>query len=85
MPSGKLRLEGEVAIVTGAGSSGAGVGTGKAISIPFAPEGARVLPVDRVGEWAEETRTAIREQGGEVCVCEAGAVVALAIRQRRTA
>ena len=39
----RLRLSGKVAIVTGAGSSGSGVGTGKATSTLFAREGARVL------------------------------------------
>ena len=37
------RLDGKVSIVTGAGSSGPGVGTGKATSILFAREGAKVL------------------------------------------
>jgi NAD(P)-dependent dehydrogenase (short-subunit alcohol dehydrogenase family) len=60
-----------VAIVTGAGSSGPGIGTGKAISVLFAREGARVLLVDRIGERAEETHTAVREEGGEAAVCEA--------------
>ena len=45
----QLRLSGKVAIVTGAGSSGPGVGTGKAAAILFAREGARVLLVDQVG------------------------------------
>ena len=40
------RLEGKVAIVTGAGSSGDGVGNGKAAAILFAREGAKVLLVD---------------------------------------
>ena len=40
------RLEGKVAIVTGAGSSGPGIGNGKATSITFAKEGAKVLLVD---------------------------------------
>lgn len=71
MQSGRPRLEGKVAVVTGAGSSGPGVGTGKAISILFSREGARVLLVDRVGERAEETLAAVREEGGEATVCEA--------------
>ena len=65
------RLEGKVAIVTGAGSSGPGVGTGKATSILFAREGARVLLVDRVATHVEETLAAIREEGGEASVYEA--------------
>ncbi len=53
MEPGRLRLEGKVAIVTGAGSSGPGVGTGKAISILFAREGARVwrLIMKPLGGW----------------------------------
>ena len=47
------RLQGKVAIVTGAGSSGPGTGTGKAISVLFAREGARVLLVDRIAKHAE--------------------------------
>ena len=62
------RLEGKVAIVTGAGSSGPGVGTGKATSILFAREGARVLLVDLVAERAEETLREIEELGGEASV-----------------
>ena len=41
------RLEGKVAIVTGAGSRGLGLGNGKATAILFAREGARVLCVDQ--------------------------------------
>ena len=65
------RLEGKVALVTGAGSSGPGVGTGKATSILFAREGARVLLVDMVAKRAEETLATIREEGGEASVFEA--------------
>ena len=58
------RLAGKVAIVTGAGSSGPGVGNGKAASILFAREGARVLLVDRELDRAEETLRLIEEEGG---------------------
>jgi len=46
MEQRRPRLAGKVAIVTGAGSSGPGEGTGKATSILLAREGANVLPVD---------------------------------------
>ena len=59
------RLEGMVAIVTGAGSRGAGVGNGKAASILFAREGAQVCLVDSVLERAEETLAAIEAEGGD--------------------
>ena len=65
------RLTGKVAIVTGAGSSGPGLGTGKATSVLFAREGAKVLLVDRIAQHAEETLSTIREEGGEASVFEA--------------
>src|SRR5215471_17871247 len=58
------RLAGKVAIVTGAGSSGPGIGNGKAVAILFAREGAQVLCVDQVLGRAEETAAVIREEGG---------------------
>jgi len=58
------RLNGKVAIVTGAGSSGAGLGNGKAVSILFAREGASVLLVDRDIARAEETLAEIENEGG---------------------
>jgi len=59
------RLAGKVAIVTGAGSRGPGLGNGKATAILFAREGARVLCVDVMEERAEETVGLIRAEGGE--------------------
>jgi NAD(P)-dependent dehydrogenase (short-subunit alcohol dehydrogenase family) len=58
------RLIGKVAIVTGAGSSGQGVGNGKAAAIVFAREGAKVLCVDLVPDRAGETVAAIEREGG---------------------
>ena len=71
LPSRRLRMEGKVAIVTGAGSSGPGFGTGKATAILFAREGAQVLLVDRDAGAAEETLGVIREEGGVASVFEA--------------
>ena len=66
------RVEGKVAIVTGAGSTpGPGVGTGKAISVALAREGAKVLLVDLHPERAEETQRMIKEEGGEAAVFRA--------------
>ena len=74
MPERSGRLEGKVAIVTGAGSSGPGVGNGKAAAVLFAREGARVLLVDNVQARAEETLAIIRDEGGEADVFEANVI-----------
>ena len=58
------RLRGKVAIVTGAGSRGPGLGNGKATSLLFAREGARVLCVDHMKERAQETVALIQGEGG---------------------
>src|SRR5207249_1011353 len=58
------RLAGKVAIVTGAGSSGPGLGNGKATAILLAREGAKVLCVDQQIERADETCAIIHEEGG---------------------
>jgi NAD(P)-dependent dehydrogenase (short-subunit alcohol dehydrogenase family) len=76
MAEGKGRLEGKVAIVTGAGSSGPGVGNGKATAILFAREGAKVLLVDAFQERAEETLGLIRNEGGEASVFRADMIKA---------
>src|SRR5581483_9447341 len=59
------RLEGKVAIVTGAGSRAAGIGNGRATAVLFAREGARVLLVDENTGAAEETLAMIKNEGGE--------------------
>jgi NAD(P)-dependent dehydrogenase (short-subunit alcohol dehydrogenase family) len=67
------RLEGKVAIVTGAGSQGDGdgIGTGKAIATLFAGEGARVCLVDLNVERANQTLRRIEALGGEAFVVAA--------------
>jgi NAD(P)-dependent dehydrogenase (short-subunit alcohol dehydrogenase family) len=60
-----VRLEGKVAMVVGAGQApGRMTGNGKATSMVFAREGAKVLCVDRDKAAAEETVAAIRAEGG---------------------
>lgn len=49
------RLEGKVAIVTGAGCVGTGWGNGRAMAVRFVEEGARVLAADRDPARLEET------------------------------
>ena len=58
------RLKDRVAIVTGAGSILAGMGNGKATSIVFAQEGAKIMAVDYNLEAAEETKRTIEGEGG---------------------
>ena len=64
------RLKGKVAIVSGAGSVGPGWGNGKATSVLFAREGAKVVAVDINLSAAEETRR-ISDEGGECFAFEA--------------
>lgn len=61
------RLQGKVAIVSGAGSIAEGWSNGKATAVLFAREGAKVFAVDRDLKAAEETRSIIASEGGE-CV-----------------
>ena len=65
-----MRLEGKVGIVVGAGqSSGETVGTGRAASILFAREGAKLLLADRDLDSARETAKMISDEGGSAeCV-----------------
>jgi NAD(P)-dependent dehydrogenase (short-subunit alcohol dehydrogenase family) len=58
------RLNGKVAIVTGAGSRGPGIGNGKATAILFAREGAKVLCVDQEPARAQETAKQIEAEKG---------------------
>lgn len=63
--AGTPRLEGKVAIVTGAGSRAPGIGNGRATAVLCAREGARVLLVDQSVAAAEETLAMIKGEGGE--------------------
>jgi 3-oxoacyl-[acyl-carrier protein] reductase len=57
------RLDGKVAVITGAGR-----GIGRATAVRFAQEGAAVVVNDVDPDPAEETAAAIKEAGGEVLV-----------------
>jgi NAD(P)-dependent dehydrogenase (short-subunit alcohol dehydrogenase family) len=59
------RLDGKVAIVTGGGALGEGIGNGRAASILLARAGARVLVVDRELALARQTVKMITAEGGE--------------------
>lgn len=62
------RLTGRAAIVTGAGTQGSGMGTGRAIAMKLAGEGAHVALVDRDRDAVEETRRHIFDMGGSAFV-----------------
>jgi len=58
-------MRGKTAVVTGAGS-----GLGRATAVRLAAEGARVACVDRVGDHAKATATAVVDAGGEALALE---------------
>lgn len=62
------RLEGKVAVVTGAAPRGEGVGNGMATAILFAREGAKVVLVNRSAERAEALAKQIKDEGGQASV-----------------
>lgn len=62
------RLDGKVAIVTGAAPRGEGIGNGSAMAILMAREGAKVLLVNRSAERAEKLAAAITAEDFEASV-----------------
>jgi NAD(P)-dependent dehydrogenase (short-subunit alcohol dehydrogenase family) len=69
------RLKDKVAIVIGAGQqSGDTIGNGRAISILFAREGAKVMLVDQNINSAQETKLMIDKEGKESCTFKANIV-----------
>jgi len=69
------RLKGKIAIVVGAGQQpGDTIGNGRAISILFAREGAKVMLVDKNPDAAKDTKSMIETEGGESFVFKADIV-----------
>ena len=64
-------LAGKVAIVTGGGAAGDGIGNGRAAAMLLARAGANVLVVDRKGELAKRTVDMIAAEGGTADAFEA--------------
>src|SRR5262247_756150 len=58
-------LEGKVAIVTGGGASGTGIGNGRAAAILLARAGTKVVVVDKALDLADKTVAMIKDVGGE--------------------
>lgn len=58
------RLDGKVALITGAGCVGPGWGNGRAAAVLFAREGAKVFAVDRDADAMAETLAHVRDAGG---------------------
>jgi NAD(P)-dependent dehydrogenase (short-subunit alcohol dehydrogenase family) len=78
------RLQGKVAIISGAGCVGPGWGNGRAAAAIFGREGARIFAVDLRAEAMEETVAATCELGGEIrthiCDLTQGEQVAAMVR-----
>ncbi len=79
-----MRLDGKTAIIIGAGQSpGEGLGNGRATTLRFAQEGAKVMAIDCNLSSVEETASMVTKEGGDCFVFEAdvtkGATLAAAI------
>ena len=60
------RLEGKIALISGAGSVGPGWGNGRAMAVRFAQEGAKIFALDREPERLKETVQRIEQAGGTI-------------------
>ena len=64
------RLENKVAVITGAGA-----GIGKAITLLYAKEGAKVVLADMNMESAEQTAQEIKDNGGDAIAVKTNVTV----------
>ena len=70
------RLDGKVAVVVGAGQTpGETIGNGRATAVLFGREGAHVVAVDRALDTAQNTVSAISEEGGSAFALRADITV----------
>jgi len=65
------RLQGKIAIITGAGCIGPGWGNGRATAVRFAQEGATIFGVERNLDSAAETVERVKTAGGEIVLHQA--------------
>ena len=70
-PSDDTGLAGKVAIVTGGGAAGDGIGNGRAAAMLLARAGVSVLVADRKGDLAQHTVDMIAAEGGTSAAFEA--------------
>lgn len=79
-----LRLEGRVALVTGAGCVGPGWGNGRATAVRFAQEGARVFAVDKDLQRLAETVARAGKTPGEISTwqCDVTSAASMAATAR---
>jgi NAD(P)-dependent dehydrogenase (short-subunit alcohol dehydrogenase family) len=60
------RLANRIALISGAGCVGPGWGNGRAMSVRFAEEGAKIFAVDRESQHLDETVERVRAIGGTI-------------------
>src|SRR5215218_9692257 len=70
-PEDDAGLTGKVAVVTGGGAAGDGIGNGRAAAILLARAGARVVMVDHDEALAQRTVTMIAADGGTAIAVQA--------------
>jgi NAD(P)-dependent dehydrogenase (short-subunit alcohol dehydrogenase family) len=71
-----FNFEGQIALVTGAGSRMDGeIGNGRASAILLARQGAKVALVDYNESWANETKRMIDQEGGVSHVIQADVTI----------
>src|SRR4029450_11045994 len=70
-PEDDAGLAGKVAIVTGGGAAGTGIGNGRAAAILLARAGTRGIVVDKTLDLAAKTVAMIKDDGGEAIALEA--------------
>jgi NAD(P)-dependent dehydrogenase (short-subunit alcohol dehydrogenase family) len=73
------RLQGRIAIVTGAGCIGPGWGNGRATAVRFAEEGAKIFAIDRNLDSVTETVERVTAAGGEIVTHQCDVTVSASV------